>query len=96
MSERGMSQPTPRLPGWWTLVRDIASFIGGWALVFTEVQRPEIRESVLVFAASVVGVPIAVVGAQTVVEAVTRRNGTGGSSSSPPAAASEPSPSSPS
>jgi hypothetical protein len=93
VSERGMEQPTPRLPGWWTLARDIGSFLGGWALIFSEVQRPDLRESVLVLAAGIVGVPAAAVGAQTVVEALaTRRNGTGGSSSSPPEAQPEPSP----
>lgn len=85
MSERN---PQHRLPGWWTLARDIASFLGGWALIFQEVQRDTLRESVLVLAAGIVGVPTAAVGAQTVVDAIAaRRNGTGSSSSSPPEAA---------
>lgn len=84
MSERGQQQAY-RLPGWWTLFRDVTSFLGGWALIFMEVQRPELRESVLILAAGIVGVPVAAVGAQTVAEALnTRRSGTGGSSSSPP------------
>jgi hypothetical protein len=69
----------------WTLTRDVLSFLGGWTLIFMEVQRPELRESVLVLAAGIVGVPAAAVGAQSIADAITaRRTGTGGSSSSPP------------
>lgn len=73
----------PRLPGWWTLTRDIGSFLGGWAVIFSEVQRAEIRESVLLFAGAVIGVPGMAVGFTSVVEALERRrDGTGGSSPS--------------
>lgn len=92
------SEQHPRrvLPTWWTLGRDVVSFLGGWTLTFLEVQRPEIRESVLVFAATVVGVPAGAVGVQAVTDALAaRRSGTGGSSSQPPepaASASQPQP----
>jgi hypothetical protein len=88
VSER--ATPT-RTPGWWTLARDVGSFLGGWAVVFLELQRPEIRESVLVFAAGVVGLPTAFVGVQSVADAILgRRNGTEGpSSQSPEPAASQ-------
>jgi hypothetical protein len=66
-------------------------------MAFYEVQRPEIRESVLVFAAGVVGVPAAFIGLQTVADVVAaRRNGTGDSSSLPPEPAASPSGQSPS
>lgn len=75
-------QASPRLPSAWTLARDILSFFGGWALIFMEVSRPEIRESVLVLAGSVIGVPGLAIGRDAVVEAIVRRrNGTGGSPS---------------
>lgn len=90
MSERHSVQPK-QLPPWWVLLRDVLAFLGGWALIFHEVARPEVRESVLVLAAGVVGLPIAAVGAQTVAEAVTaHRNGTAGSLPSPQAEAPSP------
>ena len=59
------------------MVRDILSFLGGWTLIFMEVSRPEIRESVLVLAGSVIGVPGLAVGATSIAEALARRrNGT--------------------
>jgi hypothetical protein len=49
-----------------------------------EVQRADLRESVLVLAAGVVGVPAAAIGVQSVTEAIAaRRTGTDGSSSQP-------------
>lgn len=83
MSERGSDRQSPRLPGVWTLIRDVLSFLGGWTLIFMEVQRSDLRESVLVLAAGIVGVPAAAVGAQSIADAITRRNGTAESSSSP-------------
>jgi hypothetical protein len=74
------------------LIRDVLSFLGGWALIFMEVQRTELRESVLILAAGIVGVPSAAVGAQALVDALAaRRTGTGESSSSPQAGAASPS-----
>lgn len=85
MSRRDGTQAAVKLPGWWTLARDIGSFLGGWALIFTEVQRVELRESVLVLAAGIVGFPAGAVGVQAVKEAIAiRRDGTDDSSSSPP------------
>lgn len=72
-----------RLPGPWVLLRDILSFLGGWALIFQEVARPEIRESVLLLAGSIIGVPGIAVGATSIAEALKRRNGTDGSQSPP-------------
>ena len=49
MSERATQTPSPPLlPGWWTLTRDVLTFLGGWAMIFLEIRRPEIRDSVLV------------------------------------------------
>lgn len=93
--ERGTRQRS-QLPGAWTLTRDVLSFIGGWVLIFMEVQRPDLRESVLILASGIVGFPAAAVGAQTVVDALAaRRTGTGGSSSSPPEEVASSSPGSP-
>lgn len=83
MSER--STTPGRLPGLWVLIRDVLSFLGGWALIFMELQRAEARESVLLFLGGVVGLPVAAVGLSSVVEAIsTRRGGTGTSSSPSP------------
>lgn len=73
----------PRLPGWWTLTRDIATFIGGWGLIFLEVQRADIRESVMIFAGTCIGVPGLSVGIASVVEAYKRQRGIDTSPSSP-------------
>lgn len=81
MSDRATRER--KLPGWWTLARDILSFAGGWWLIFTEAQRPEIREFVMMFAGVVIGIPGLAVGASTVLETL-RRGGTG-ESPSPPA-----------
>lgn len=70
---RHATSKAPRLPGPWVLVRDILSFLGGWTLIFMEVSRPEIRESVLVLAGSVIGVPGLAVGATSIAEALARR-----------------------
>lgn len=78
------TRETPQLPGIWILVRDIGTFVGGWAMAFLEVARPEIRESVLVFAASAVGIPGLALGWRTVADAVRSRTGTDGPSGSPP------------
>lgn len=91
MSDRETS-PAGRLPGLWVLLRDILTFFGGWAVIFLEVSRPEVRESVLLLAGSAIAVPGVAVGAASVVAAVTgRRGGTGGPSSSSPEEARSPS-----
>ena len=82
MSERATPPASSQLPGVWTLIRDILSFVGGWAVIFMEVSRPEIRESVLVLAGSIVGIPGLAVGGQAIAAAI-RRNGTGGSPQQP-------------
>lgn len=71
------------MPGWWTLARDILSFGGGWWLIFTEAQRPEIREFVMVFGGVVAGIPGLAIGASSILDAVLRRGGTGASPSQP-------------
>lgn len=81
------------LPGWWTLTRDVLTFLGGWAIVFMEVRRPEIRDSVLVLGGSLLGVPGLALGASSIADALRRRGGTDGPPASPPA---DPLPSSPS
>lgn len=61
-----------KLPAWWVLVRDIASFAGGWWLILAEAQRPVIREFVMVFGGVVIGVPGLAVGASSVLRALLR------------------------
>lgn len=39
------------------LTRDILSFLGGWVLIFLEVQRDDARIGVLTFAGTVLGIP---------------------------------------
>lgn len=74
MNERASSRQA-RLPGLWTLVRDVLTFTGGWILTFMEVSRPEIRESVLVLCGSLITVPGAFVGAAAVADSINRRQG---------------------
>ena len=72
----------------WVLARDILTFFGGWTLIFMEVLRPEVRESVLLLGGTAIGVPGLAVGFSTVAEALAaRRGGTGGSTSQPAAEA---------
>ena len=86
MSERSTTQ----LPGAWTLVRDIATFLGGWAMIFMEISRPEVRESVLLLAGTFIGIPGFGVAFTSIADAV-RRGGTGGSQSQPAEPAGSPS-----
>ena len=72
MSERANSQPS-RLPGTWTLLRDILTFVGGWVLTFMEVSRPEIREAVLILCGSLITVPGVGVGVAAVAESISQR-----------------------
>lgn len=68
-----------QLPGAWTWLRDVLSFLGGWTLIFLEVQRPEIRDSVLAFGGAVIGVPGLAVGFTRALDAyIAHRSGTGG------------------
>lgn len=74
------------MPPWWALVRDAGSWALGWVVVFLEIRRPEIRESVMIFCTGAVGLPMLEVARQAVVDAVSaRRSGTG----SPPEASPE-------
>lgn len=84
-----MSRREAKLPGWWTLAKDIATFLGGWVIMFMELQRPVLRESVLLLAAGIVGIPAGSIALQTLADiVVNRRPGTGGSSGSSPEQAS--------
>jgi hypothetical protein len=84
----------PNTPGRWTLVRDVLSFVLGWALIGYEVLlQPSVREPVLLLAGAVVGVPGLALGASSVAEAVRSR---AGMPSPPEPAPSVPSPPSPS
>jgi len=65
-------------------MRDILSFLGGWALIFLEVQRQDIRLAVLLVGGAAIGIPGFAVGAASVLEALSlRRVGTPESPSSP-------------
>jgi hypothetical protein len=91
-----VSERTPwaeRLPGVWTLVRDVLTFGGGWWVIFAEIARPEVRESVLLLAGSAIATPAAAQGLSSVAAAVTgRRSGTGGPPTPSPEVAPSPSP----
>ncbi len=73
MSKRGIPQQSHRLPGAWTLIRDILSFLGGWVLIFLEVQRPEVRPLVLLLAGGTVGIPGLGVGVKSIAELISQR-----------------------
>jgi hypothetical protein len=74
-------------------VRDLVSFVLGWGLIGYEVLlRPDVRESVLLLAATAVGIPGLALGASSVAEAVRSRAGTGSPSEQAPSGPSSPSP----
>lgn len=79
------SKELPRLPPVWVLLRDIFTFLGGWALIFLEVSRPEIREPVLLFGGAMIGVPGFGVAFTALVESYTRRRSGIDDSPLPPA-----------
>lgn len=56
-------------------MRDVLSFLGGWILIFMEVSRPEVRDSVLLLAGSLVTVPGIGVGVASVVQARSQSRG---------------------
>lgn len=61
-------------------------------MIWNEVQRTEIRESVMLFAGAIIGIPGLAIGASSVAEAIRSRTGTGDSpSASPEPADSQPS-----
>jgi len=70
------------------VVRDAVSFVGGWVLTFHEVLRPEVRESVLLFAGTLIAVPGAAAG---VTALRSRPTGTSGQQPDSPAPESSPS-----
>lgn len=67
-------------------MRDMGLFLLGAGLAVWEVGRPEIRDSVLLFAGSLLGGPLAAAAWSSGVEAVRSRGGTATSSSSSPEA----------
>jgi hypothetical protein len=98
VSDRETPTPPRRLPGGWTLTRDILSFLGGWALIFQQaafVEPSQVNEAFLVLGGSLVGVPGLALGASSVLDAIRSRAGTGGVSDSPPSDPSSPPSSSP-
>lgn len=74
------------LPPWWIVTRDVALFVAGLVLVFWEVSRPEIRDSVLILGGSLLGGPSAALGATSIAQAIVSRAGTGSQSSPSPGA----------
>lgn len=87
MSSQDTSASPPR-PGRWTVTRDALSFLGGWALIFQQavfVDPSQVNEAFLVLGGSLVGVPGLMLGATSVLDAISRRGGTPGPSGSPPA-----------
>lgn len=73
------------------MVRDVVSFLGGWALTFHEVLRPEVRESVLLFAGTLIAVPGAAAGVTALRSGQQRPTGTSGQQPDSPAPESSPS-----
>jgi hypothetical protein len=81
------------LPPWWLLARDIGLFLLGAGLAVWEVVSHDApRDTVLTFAGSLLGGPLALVGLQTLADAIRSRAGTGGPSSPSPAEGPPPSP----
>lgn len=76
----------PILPAWWILLRDIGLFALGVVIALQEVQRPEIRDSALLFAGSLLGGPVFAAAWTSGVDALRSRAGIGGPSSSSPEA----------
>lgn len=72
------------LPPWWILGRDIGLFLFGVIVVVWELSRPEVRDSVLVFAGGLLGGPVAALGITSVAEALASRGRTDSESSSSP------------
>ena len=91
MSDRDTQQGS-RLPDWWVLARDMVMFFGGWTLIFWEVSRPDVRESVLLLAGSAIAVP-GLYAARAAVVAGRPGGTTGPSEPSPDSAPSSPVPS---
>lgn len=88
MSDRD-TQQQGRLPDWWVLARDMVMFFGGWTVIFWEVSRPDVRESVLLLAGSAIAVPGLYAARAAVVAG--RPTGTGGPSGSSPEEVPQPS-----
>lgn len=92
MSRRGTERQPSRWPGFWTVARDVLTFFGGWTLIFSEVQHPEVRWIVLLLGGAAVGIPGVAVGLTSILDAyASRQIGTGGSPSEPPPRAQLPS-----
>jgi hypothetical protein len=72
------------LPPWWVVARDVGLFLFGAWVAYMEVRRPEIRDSVLLFAGGLLGTPAATIAVQSLADAIRSRGGTPGPSSSPP------------
>jgi hypothetical protein len=73
------------------VARDIVLFGFGVYVGWAEVNRPEIRDSVLLFAGSLLGTPVAAAALASAMDALRTRSGTGGPSSSSPAVPPSPS-----
>ncbi len=72
------------LPPWWIVTRDIGLFLLGAGIAVWEIRHPEVRDSVLAFAGTLLGVPAAAQVIGSVSDAFRNRGGTGSPSSSPP------------
>jgi hypothetical protein len=80
-------------PGRWTVVRDVGTYLGGWALIFKQAgivfDPPSLPSETMIWAAA------AMIGGPGIVQLITWRFGTGGSpsGSEPPPSALPPTPS---
>ena len=84
--------PERTWPPKWVLARDVLSFLFGWGLIFWEVSRPEIRETVLALGGAAAGFPGLALGARSILDAMAGRRppGIDGPSSEPQPEAARP------
>ena len=72
------------LPWQWVLVRDIGLFAVGAVALFLEMQRPEVRDSVLTLIGVLLGSPVGAAGLASLADVLRSRGGTSRSSQSSP------------
>jgi hypothetical protein len=72
------------LPWQWVLVRDIGLFAVGAIAFFLEMQRAEVRDSVLTLIGVLLGSPVGAAGLASLADALRSRGGTSRPSSSSP------------
>lgn len=72
------------LPPWWMVTRDVGLFLLGAGIAIWEIRHPDVRDSVLAFAGTLLGAPIGVEALASLAAAWRSRTGTGSPSPSSP------------